>query len=306
MDTAPSELQEALRAQARSFLEQTAQPSWAQLVELGWPGASLGEDVGGAGLGLLEEAVLHEEAGRALLHGPFWSTARIAPFLPEADRREIAGGAATWALADGPLVPDLDTVTRVAVLGGDTVWELEGAEREVLATVDATRPLGVVVGGDVGRPLFSSELLPRIRERTLVSLAFEALGVGDRALEIAVAHAGERRQFGRPIGSFQAVAHPLADRWVDLELARSLAWWAAWAVQEAEPDAGLAAVAAKAAAADACLAACEQAVQTLGGAGFTWESPLQRLLKRGLWIRAWEGSGEQLRAEVAATVLDRA
>jgi alkylation response protein AidB-like acyl-CoA dehydrogenase len=304
METRLSELQEALRAQARAFLEQTPTPSWPQLVQLGWPGVALGEELGGAGLGLLEEAVLHEEAGRALVHGPFWSTARIAPFLPEADRREIAAGAATWALADGPLVPDLDTVTRVAVLGGDTVWELEGATREVLPTVDATRPLGVVVGGDVGRPLFSSELLPRIRERTLVSLAFEALGVGDRALEVAIAHARERHQFGRPLGSYQAVAHPLADRWVDLELARSLAWWAAWATQTAEPEAGLTAVAAKAAAADACVTACEQAVQTLGGVGFTWESPLQRLLKRALWIRAWEGTGEQLRAEVAAAVLD--
>ena len=304
MDLRPTELQQALRDQARTFLGEVPTPSWEQLAELGWPGVALDEAVGGAGLGLLEEVVLHEEAGRALLHAPLWSTARIASFLPEADRREVAAGAATWALADGPLVPDLDAVTRIAVLGGDTVWELEGATREVLATVDVTRPLGVVVGGDVTRPLFASELLPRVRSRTLVMLAFEALGVGGRALELAVAHARDRHQFGRPIGAFQAVGHALADRWVDLELARSLAWWAAWTAAHDEPEARLAAAAAKASAADAALAACEQAVQTLGGAGFTWESPLQRLLKRALWIRSWEATGEQLRAEIAAAALD--
>ena len=111
-------------------------------------------------------------------------------------------------------------------------------------------------------------------------------------------------QFGRPIGAFQAVAHPLADAYVELELARSLAWWAAWTVQEGDPLSGSAVAAAKASAADAATAACEQAIQTLGGSGFTWESPLSRLYKRALWIRSFEASGEQLRAEVAAHLLD--
>ena len=304
MDVTPTALQEALRDQARGFLEANAAPTWVELAGLGWTGVSLDEAVGGAGLGLLEEAVLHEEAGRALLHAPLWSTTRIVPFLPEADRRLVAAGEASWTLADGPLVPDLDTATHVAVIGGDTVWELTGATREVLETADATRPLGVVVGGDVSRPLFPSELLPALRARSLVTLAFEALGVGTRALEHAIEHARRRHQFGRPIGAFQAVAHPLADSYVELELARSLAWWAAWTVQEGDPLSGSAVAAAKASAADAATAACEQAIQTLGGSGFTWESPLSRLYKRALWIRSFEASGEQLRAEVAAHLLD--
>lgn len=303
MDLTPTALQVALREQARTFLDATPDPSWADLAGLGWTGVALGEDVGGAGLGLLEEAVLHEEAGRAVLHAPFWSTARIAPFLPDDDRRQVAEGRASWVLADAPLVPDLDTATNIAVLGGDTVWELTGATREVLATTDETRPLGVVVGGDVTRPLFRSELLPVVRARSLTTLAFEAVGVGTRAVELALAHARERHQFGRPIGAFQAVAHPLADAYVELELARSLAWWSAASVQSEAEDGAVAAAAAKASAADAAVGACERAIQVLGGAGFTWESPAQHLYKRALWIRTWEASGEQLRSEVAAHVL---
>ncbi len=304
MEIAPTPLQEELRAQARSVLARAEQPTWSELAALGWTGVSLSEEVGGAGLGFREEAVLHEESGRALLHAPFWSTSSLAPFLPPAEQAAIAAGADAWALATAPLVPDLDAVTRIAVVGGDTIWELVGAERELLATSDPTRPLGVVLGGEAARPLCSSEALPAIRARSLAALACEAVGVGVRALELAVAHARERVQFGRPIGAYQAVAHPLADVYVELELARSLAWWAAWSIGADDPGAVVAAAAAKATASDAAVASCERAIQTLGGSGFTWESPLNGLYRRALGIRSWEASGETLRAEVALHVID--
>ena len=71
-----------------------------------------------------DEAVLHEEAGRALLHAPLWSTSSLLPFLPASDQLAVAAGETSWTLALGPLVPDLDTTTNVAMVGGDTVWEL--------------------------------------------------------------------------------------------------------------------------------------------------------------------------------------
>ena len=80
----------AARTGARSFLEATPEPTWAQLAELGWTGAGVAEERGGAGLLFLEEAVLHEEAGRALLHGPFWSTSSLLPFLPADDQAAVA------------------------------------------------------------------------------------------------------------------------------------------------------------------------------------------------------------------------
>ena len=112
MDLAVTPLEEELREQARSFLAGSSSPSWRELAELGWTGAAVAEEHGGAGLSLVEEAVLHEEAGRALLHAPLWSTSCLAPFLDADDQSRIASGEASWTLALGPLVPDLETTTR--------------------------------------------------------------------------------------------------------------------------------------------------------------------------------------------------
>jgi alkylation response protein AidB-like acyl-CoA dehydrogenase len=217
--------QEALREQAREFLGATPEPTWAQLAELGWTGVSIAEEDGGAGLSFLEEAVLFEELGRALYRGPYFSTIALTlPALPAEERAAVAAGEASWTLALAPLVADLDTVTGVAIVGGDTIWELDGGEREVLATNDESRPLGVVSGGEAGRELCSSEVLPALRTRSLAILALEAVGVGSKALELAIAYVSEREQFGRRIGTYQAVSHPLASSHGELELARSLAW----------------------------------------------------------------------------------
>jgi alkylation response protein AidB-like acyl-CoA dehydrogenase len=201
-------------------------------------------------------------------------------------------------------VSDLDTAERVAVVGGDGIYELEGFDREVLATSDATRPLGVVSGGEPGRRLADAEAVPELRSRSFAALAMEACGVGRRALELAVEYAGEREQFGRPIGSYQAISHPLATSYMELELARSLALWASWCVAVGDAQARVAAAAAKAHAAEAAVAACERAIQTHGGIGFTWEHVLQRLYKRALGIQSWEAAPAQLRAEIAGHLLD--
>ncbi len=305
MDFAFTPEQEELRAQARAFLATRPDPSWQELAELGWTGISVAEDDGGAGLGFLEEAIVFEEMGRALTHAPYWSTVAVAlPALPRELQAEVARGEASWTLATGPLVPDLDTATRIATIGGDSIWELEGAEREVLRTNDVTRPLGVVSGGDAGRKLASSEVLPRIRTRSLTALSLEACGVGSRALELAVGYAKEREQFGKPIGTYQAISHPLATSLMELELGRSLALFAAWCIAEGDDRAAIAAASAKSLCADAAVGACERSIQVHGGIGFTWEHVLHRLYKRALWIQAWEASGPQLRAEVAAHLLD--
>ncbi len=183
------------------------------------------------------------------------------------------------------------------------IWELEGAGREILLTNDESRPLGVVTGGTAGRRLASSELLPLLRARSLTALALEACGVGGRALELAVDHAKERKQFGKPIGSYQAVSHPLATSLAELELGRSLALFAAWCVAEGDVRAPIASAAAKAHCADTAVAVCERSIQVHGGVGFTWEHVLHRMYKRALGIQAWETSGERLRAEIADHLL---
>ncbi len=305
MDFAFTPEQEELRDQARAFLADEPEPSWVELAELGWTGVSVSEANGGAGLGFLEEAILFEELGRALTHAPYWSTVAVTlPALPAELQAEVARGEASWTLATGPLVADLDTAMRIAYVGGDSIWELEGADREILLTNDETRPLGVVSGGSAGRRLASSELLPGLRARSLTALSLEACGVGARALELAVDYANQRRQFDKPIGTYQAISHPLATTLMELELGRSLALFAAWCIAENDARAPIAAAAAKAHCADAAVTACERSIQVHGGIGFTWEHVAHRLYKRALWIQAWEASTAQLRSEVAAHLLE--
>jgi alkylation response protein AidB-like acyl-CoA dehydrogenase len=297
--------QDELREQARGFLAERPEAAWNELAELGWTGVSVAEELGGAGLTFVEEAVLLEETGRALYHGPFFSTIALAlPALPDDLRAEVAGGEASWTLALGPLVTDLDTAARVAVVGGDGIYELEGAEREILSTTDASRPLGAVRGGSPGRRLADSAVLETIRQRALVALALEACGLARRALEHSVEYVTSREQFGKPIGIYQAISHPLADAYTQVELGRSLAYWAAWCVATEDAQAGIAAAAAKAYAAEAAVAVCETSIQAHGGIGFTWEHELQRLYKRALWIESFLASGTTLRAEIAGSLLD--
>ncbi|MBA3377217.1 MAG: acyl-CoA/acyl-ACP dehydrogenase [Actinobacteria bacterium] len=305
MDFTSTPEQDALREQSRAFLSEHPEPSWKQLAELGWTGVSIAEENGGAGLTFVEDAVLFEELGRALYKGPFFSTVAVTlPALPADLSAEVAAGEASWTLAFGPLVPDLDTADRIAIVGGDGIYELEGAEREVLSTSDETRPVGVVRGGEPGRRLADAGILEEIRNRTLAALAIESCGVARRALEYAVEHAQTREQFGKPIGVYQAVSHPLADGYTRLELARSLSLWAAWCVAQENAQAAIACAAAKAFASEAAVQVCETSIQVHGGIGFTWEHVLHRLYKRALWIESFAASSSTLRAEVAASLLE--
>jgi alkylation response protein AidB-like acyl-CoA dehydrogenase len=104
-----------------------------------------------------------------------------------------------------------------------------------------------------------------------------------------VEHAKDRQQFGKSIGVYQAVSHSLVDAFMATELARSLAYWAAWCVAEGDGQAPIAAAAAKSYAADAAVSACERSIQVHGGIGFTWEHPLHRYYKRAEWTQAFDG-----------------
>jgi len=155
------------------------------------------------------------------------------------------------------------------------------------ATVDPTRPLWPV------------EETPRFR----AAAAAEALGVAQRALDLGVEHAKTREQFGKPIGTYQAVSHPLAQTYTDVELSRSLVYWAAWCVAEEDERAPLAAAAAKAFATEAAVVACERSIQVHGGIGFTWEHPLHRFYKRAIWLEGFGKRPADLRLEVADSLL---
>ena len=190
-------------------------------------------------------------------------------FVEEALLLEETG----YVLYPGPL---LAHVASLAVGGDDS------------ATVDPTRPLWQV-----------EEETPRFR----AACAAEALGVAQRALDLGVEHAKTRVQFGKPIGTYQAVSHPLAQTYTDVELARSLVYWAAWCVAEEDDRAEVAAASAKAFATEAAVAACERSIQAHGGIGFTWEHPLHRFYKRALWLEGFGQRPAALRLQVAEALL---
>jgi alkylation response protein AidB-like acyl-CoA dehydrogenase len=141
-------------------------------------------------------------------------------------------------------------------------------------------------------------------QERLAAVALEAAGIAQRVLELGVEHAKTREQFGRKIGVYQSVSHPLANTYVEAELARSLAYWAAWCVAENDEQAPIAVAAAKSYAGDAAVAACERVIQVLGGIGFTWEHVLHTYYKRALWIQAHGGYSREQRAKIAAWLFD--
>jgi alkylation response protein AidB-like acyl-CoA dehydrogenase len=298
VDFAFNEDQLELKRQARAWLAERypldrdwdapQDDRWAELAELGWL------DVAEAELGFVEEALLIEEMGYALYPGPYLGQVFALPSLSPEDRARAAAGEVKWSVEVRGLTPWLGSVDRVIDMDGNA-HDARGTE---LASVDPSRPLGRLERGE-GTPLPGARDVPRGR----AAMAAEAVGIAQRVLELGVEHAKTREQFGKPIGVYQAVSHQLSDTYADTELARSLAYWAAWCVAEEDEQAPVAAAAAKAFAAEAAVRACERSIQVHGGTGFTWEHPLHRFYKRALWLEGFGSRPSELRGEVADTVL---
>jgi alkylation response protein AidB-like acyl-CoA dehydrogenase len=272
--------QEDLRREARAFLEANPRPSMEQLTELGWVGILRGED-----FGFLDAAVLFEELGRVLYDGPFVLN-------------EVASqpGEEIWSIEIDGFVPHLAQVQRVLT----PEMQAAAADGEAVATVDETLGLGKLSRNGADR---AQGDWPEVRRRLLAALALEAVGIGSKAIELAIEYAKEREQFGKKIGTYQAISHSLVDGYVAVELSRSLAYWAAWAVAEGDDQADLAVAAAKSQAAEAAVLACEKSIQAHGGIGFTWEHPLHRYYKRSLWLEGALGYGREHRAGIATYLL---
>ena len=330
MDFAFSAEQELLRSSVRDYLRDRYgdervvalaesgpgwdPATWKELADMGWLDPSLD---------LLDHAVIAEESAYALLPAPWFSTVALAwPLLDESLRDAVAAGERSATLAtngsvtvDGDaltgtmtLVPDLTSVTDVVVVAGDGVFAVEATPDVVVArsTMDRTRRLGELrLSATPARRLdVAPAALSDVRRRALALASCEAVGVAQRALDLAAEYTKTREQFGRVIGTYQGVSHKVADIFVALQLGRSLAYWAAWAVRENDPQADVAASAAKASATEGAVLACEYAIQAHGGIGFTYEHVLHRYYKRAQWLEAFEGYGREHRAAVAAAILD--
>jgi alkylation response protein AidB-like acyl-CoA dehydrogenase len=262
------------------------------------------------------EAIVSGEATATLA----WAEEAGAASLeePEAVHTEARHEGDGWRLTGTKyLVPDLDKAGEVVVVArsqeGPGLWAVDlgegGPATEIVSTMDETRRLGRLRLEDTPaerlvEPGSGASVLRSLHRRALAALALEAVGVGQRALELAVDYAKERKQFDKPIGTYQAVSHTIADAYIEVELARSLAYWAAWCVSEGEDQAAVAAPAAKGYAAEAAVDACERSIQVHGGIGFTQEHVLHRFYKRAQWIAGFSGSGSAQRRIVASSLLD--
>jgi alkylation response protein AidB-like acyl-CoA dehydrogenase len=287
--------------------------AWNELCELGWPGIFIDEQYGGQGLGVVELVILMEELGYALAPLPFLSNAAAGlliqaagseeqkqRWLPGIASGELRGAAGLVRGDEAKLVPDADAADLIVLCGADArvVVERSAADVEPVATMDATRRYARVRAGGSGDAL-EGEHGPAVGA-ALLAVAAELTGVAQRALEMAAEYARDRKQFGRPIGAYQAVSHRCAQMLLETEGARSATYWGAWTA-DAEPETlELAASMAKAYASDAGWRVCSSSLQVHGGIGFTWEHDLHFFLKRAKVDALLWGSASEHRERVAA------
>ncbi|MFF1717339.1 acyl-CoA dehydrogenase [Streptomyces sp. NPDC058268] len=297
---------------------------WDGLAEQGLLAVHLPEECGGGGGDLVDLAVVLEEAGRAALPGPYLASSLASVVLHRAGATglaaELASGARIGAVAlgagtltavfvadgyllDGTAPPvlcgaDADLLILAAESARGTEWLAVDAAELTIRTqesADPTRPTAEVtaVGVEVPADRMLDVDAALVRDLACALYAAEACGVAAWALETAAGHAKVREQFGRPIGQFQAVKHLCADMLVRVEQARALAWDAARAADDPARDArSLVSALAAGVALDAAYSCAKDAIQILGGIGFTWEHDAHLYLRRSLVARQLLGTGD--------------
>jgi alkylation response protein AidB-like acyl-CoA dehydrogenase len=289
---------------------------WKGVAEMGWPGAAVPEEYGGAGFGRLELALIALELGRALAPIPFGPSTYLATeallefgsdaqkksYLPRLASGELIG---TFALAEragrgglGELetrfargvltgtkfpVPD-GAIAGLAVVaaksdGGPVLALVEldggGVEATPVGSIDPSRPQSrVVFAGASAEPLArgaGEAAIRRLLDRAAVLTAFEQIGGAERALDMTRDFTLGRYAFGRPVASFQAIKHRLADWYAAIQLATSNAYYGAWALSTGDKELATAACGARISACEAFDLAGKEMIQMHGGVGYTWE-----------------------------------
>jgi alkylation response protein AidB-like acyl-CoA dehydrogenase len=335
MDFGFTDDQRQIQRTARELLAERARPErvrehaeagktdaelWRELSGLGWPGIAVAEDSGGQGLGRIELSILCEELGRAVAPVPFLPTVLAATLIEHAgspEQRErwlggLAAGETTGALGvavDGTAelvigAPEAQVIVLIEEDRTARVLASEEAEVSPIASIDPTRSTGrVSAGDDAGEPLSGD--VPGGIDRALVAISSELVGVCDRALEMTIAYVKERKQFGVPVGAYQAVSHRCAQMLLETEKARATASFAAWTADSDPERLPEAAAMAKAAASDAAREVTASAIQAHGGIGFTWEADVHWLYKRAQLDAALLGGAKAHRAELAAILAEQ-
>ena len=366
-----NEEQEELRKSVRRFLEQKSSSAdvrrlmetdegydpavWQQMAEqLGLQGLALPEEHGGSGYGFIEQIVVLEEMGRALLCAPYFSSVVLAGTAlvesgDEAAQKDLLPGIAdgstiaTLAWVENPskwgvdgitatakrtgdgytidgtktLVLDGHTASLILVValadGGPSLFAVDasadGLTRRKLETLDMTRKAAALEFSGVKARLIGNEgdaagILERTLRVAAVGLAAEQVGAAQKCLEASVDYAKLRVQFGRPIGSFQAIKHKCADMLLEVESAKSAAYYAAWAIADGTDEVPVVVPLAKAYCSDAFASAAAENIQIHGGIGFTWEHDAHLYYRRAKSSEAFLGSATEHRDALAQALLE--
>ncbi len=328
----------------RSILESDAgyDPElWKNAAELGWLGAVIPEEFGGAGFGHLELVLIAEEVGRGLLPIPFSSsvymaTEAILQIGSDAQKQKYLGDLAsgdrigTLAIAEGMghpgpqhiqarceggklsgtkiAVPD-GNVANLAVVAAKTgkgislvLVDLDGpgVTKKSVESIDPTRASATITFSDAPAEILGAEgegweLVQKVLNRAAILMAFEQLGGADRAFEITREYMLGRYAYGRPVASFQALKHRMADMYVALQLARSNCYYGGWALENDAEELGLAACSARVSATQAFDLCSVEMVQLHGGVGFTWEYDCHLFYRRSKHLAVVLGSPDHWR-----------
>ena len=326
------EFHEELRSVAGDLLAKDRTIEWPVLADAGWTGLEVADHLGGAGATFGEAAIVCEEIGRAASATNYLGSGVLAVGLlnslqPDNSRDELLAGVAQgsirpavvldgFSLDNGRLtghaefVPDAEGADRILVVADDgVVADAAGLTVTPQPVLDETRRLATVMaaGADVSELLrFDGDPYSQVRrlhDRAAVAVACDSLGLSEAMLAATVSYAKVRHQFGRPIGSFQAVKHACADMQVAIAVSRQLVAAAVEAVAEDRQDASAAAAMAKSYTCSAAVDVVGKAMQLHGGIGYTWESGIHVYLKRAALNRSLFGSPAAHRKRLAQRYL---
>ena len=337
MRFAPSEEQAQLQEVAQAFLAEHPSPAWETVVdEQGWHAIAIPEAYGGFGYGIMELSMVAQELGRSLAAVPLLpcaiSASAIAAAGSEAqcarwlapmatgarafmafDTRQIEvipSGSSEWRLTGTVLAPGAAGAAFGLLVTAHGVFVVSREDLQIhpQPSLDPTRPVDRI---QIDATCTEAQRLPSqaaaaALDRGLVLLAAEAVGAAEACLDESVSYAKLRTQFGKPIGTFQAIQHKCADMLLQVESARSATWYAAWAADQHADDLALAARTARAYAGDALFACAAENIQIHGGVGFTWEHSAHRYLRRARADRQLLMTPAACRAALAAHLLGEA
>ncbi len=332
-----SEDQRMFRDNLRGFLEKECTPEfvrllwetetgrspelWAKLAELGILGVLVPEVHGGLGMNEIDLVLLLEETGRVALPEPIVETAAVgAPLLAELEGDvadewlpKVATGEAILAVGHrlSPVVVDAHVADLLLLQREGALHAVPRDQAQLTAQPcsDASRRLFTVeftpsartqvADGDRAATLMSAAI-----DRGALAVAAQQVGMSHRMVEIAVEYAKQREQFGKPIGSFQAIKHMLATVQVKTEFARPLVYRASHSIAHDVPSRSIDVSQANAAASDAANLAAKTSLQVHGAIGYTWEVDLHLWMKRAWAVEAAWGSRRWHRRRIAEAVLD--